>query len=572
MQQLECDVLVIGAGLAGVWAAARAKELAPRVILVDIAKVGKSGKSAFSGAGILCPDASDDLDVWHKEISEKGQYLGDQDWIRLMLEEHPKRLKDMEDWGLTFERDKDGKIHRHVGLNHVNTRITSVSSLEMLDVMRKRVEGSGVTLLERVMITGLLTSDGAIPTGGSVVGAVGLQTRTGEDFVINAGATVMASGSTGMFMGAGEGITQGFAAGADVRNMEFSRCFDEMGFEDRYIGVHLNTYQRLGMKLVNAKGERFMEKYLPDLMERGRREDLGLAIVSEGLQGRAPIYMDLRHLDEDSMNKLHTMPTTRLIVNAMKEEGIDFRKRPIKYVVTSGPMYIRCGGMSTNIYGETTLPGLYAAGESSGFPAHGTYSVGGVNLASCCVGGYRAGEYAAKYAAENGRQPAVKSQTQSLLRKQAGPLKAKSGLRPDDFFDQFHEYLSVAKISVFRSAQSIRELLQNIKEWKTRIKTLKAEDPHELVKANRVAPYLQCAELIFHSSLIREETRANNMRIDFPYKDNINWLQWLVQATDGRGGIRTRKVPVPLYRYPVKPKEYTKIPVNLPIKMETKGV
>src|SRR3972149_7601443 len=213
MQRLQCDVLVIGAGLAGVWAAARAKELAPRVILAEIGKVGKSGKSAFSGAGILCTDPSDDMDVWHREICEKGQYLNDQDWVRLLLEEHPKRMQDMEDWGLTFERDKDGKIYRHVGLNHVHTRITSVSSLEMMEVMRKRLENIGVSMLERVMITDLLTSDGASPTGGAVVGAVGFQTRTGEGVVINAGATVIAAGSSGLFLATGEGIAQGFRAG-----------------------------------------------------------------------------------------------------------------------------------------------------------------------------------------------------------------------------------------------------------------------------------------------------------------------------------------------------------------------
>ncbi|MBI2934341.1 MAG: FAD-binding protein, partial [Chloroflexi bacterium] len=95
MQSLQCDVLVIGAGLAGCWAALRAKELAPKVILVDFAKVSRSGKSSFSGAGILAPDDSDDLDAWQREIVEKGQFLADQDWVRLMLEDQAARLQDM---------------------------------------------------------------------------------------------------------------------------------------------------------------------------------------------------------------------------------------------------------------------------------------------------------------------------------------------------------------------------------------------------------------------------------------------------------------------------------------------
>ncbi|MBI4333625.1 MAG: FAD-binding protein [Chloroflexi bacterium] len=564
MQRLQCDVLVIGAGLAGVWATYRARELSPRVILAELQKVGKCGKSSFAGAGMLCPLASDDMDVWHKEISEKGQYLGDQDWVRIMLEEQPKRIKDLEDWGLTFERDEKANIVRHVGLNHENTRITTVSSLEMLGIMRKRLEGAGATILDRVMITGLLTSDGASPTRGSVTGAIGFHTRTGETYVISAGAVVAATGGTGYLWGAGEGIAQAYLAGAEVVNMEFSRCFDDMGFEDRYIGVHLNTYQRLGMRLVNRDGERFMAKYLPGLMERGRREDLGLAIVSEGVQGKAPIYIDLTHLDEGTINKLYTLPTTRQMVNDMLDEGIDFRKRPVKYAVTSGPIYIRAGGIRVNIFGESSLPGLYAAGEACGMPAHGTYSVGGVNLALCGVGGYRAGEYAARYALENGRKPVVEAQAGYLLRKTMQPLKAKSGVDPQALFDEMHAFLAPARRSVFRNAGSIEEVLEQIKSWRAGTRAVKAQDHHGLVKANKVGPYLQIADLMFRGNLIREETRATNIRVDFPYKDNINWLQWVVQGNNGKGGAWVKKVPVPLYRYPARPKEYTKIPVYLP--------
>lgn len=566
MQRLQCDVLVVGGGLAGVWAAARARELASRVILVELAKISRSGKSSFSGAGILCPDAADDMDVWHKEIVKKGQYLNDQDWVRVMLEEHPKRLKDMEEWGLTFERDQNGKVYRHVGLNHINTRITSVDSLEMMEIMRKRVENTGVTLMERVMITGLLTSDGVWPTGGAVVGAVGFHARTGETFIISSGAVVMATGGSGLYWAAGDGIAQAYWAGAELYNMEFCRCFDEMSFENKYTRVHLNTYQRLGMKLINASGERFIEKYLPDMKERAKREDLGLAIVSEGLQGKAPIYMDLRHLDAESMNKLYTLPTTTRVVNAMKEEGVDFRNQPVKYSVTSGPIHMAHSGVRTNIFGETSLPGLYAAGEAAGMPAHGTYSVGGVNLAQCCVGGYRSGEYAARFALENGPKPIVGTQAKYLVKKTMQPLEAKSGQEPQDFFDKMHRYLSPARTSVFRDAESIEDALKHIKRWKIETKALKVQDYHGLVKANRVAPYLQCAELIFEASLIREETRANNIRIDFPFKDNINWLQWIVQVNDRKGESRARKVPVPLYRYPVKPEQYEKIPVNLPFR------
>ncbi len=564
MQQLKCDVLVIGGGLAGCWAALRAREFADRVILVDIGRVARSGSSAFSGAGILCPDDSDNLDIWHKEIVEKGEYLSDQDWVRLMLEDQPRRLADMGRWGLVFERDNNGQVLRHVGLNHASTRITTIDSLQMMDVLRRQMEAAGVTLIERTMITNLLTSDGNLPTNGSVAGAVGFDVRRGETYAINSGATVVASGSIGSFGGMGEGTAMSYWAGAEIFNMEFARCFDKSGFEEKYMGIHLNTYQRMGMKLINARGERFMPKYLPVQQERGKREELGLAIVCEGMQGNGPIYMDLRHLDEDNMNKLYSLPTTTRILNALKEIGIDFRKQAVKYSVTSGPISTRIGGVRNNIFGETSLPGLYSAGEVSGFPGHGTYSVGGVNLALCCVEGYRAGEHAARFARENGARPAVAGQVRELERKALRPLKAPSGLDGEGLAEEMHSFLSPARVSVFRDAATIRGILQRLDDWRDQAAHLRARGYHDLVKANRMLAYVQCARLIFSANLVREETRANNIRIDFPYKDNVAWLQWIVQSRDDKDKHRLKKQPVPLYRYPVKPKEYARIPVKLP--------
>ncbi len=571
MPNLKCDVLVIGAGLAGCWAAVRARELAPKVILVDIAKVSRSGKSSFSGAGILAPEASDDLDAWQQEVVEKGQYLGDQDWVRIMLEEQTARLEEMGRWGMAFEYDKTGKVLRHFGLNHTITKITTVDSLQMMEAMRKRLEQLGVTLLERVMITDLLTSDGATPTEGSVVGAVGFNTRTGAKYAINAGATVVATGTTGLFGASGEGVTQAFKVGAEIVGMEFSRCFDEMWFVEKTmgIGLHLNTFQRLGWQLVNSKGYRFMADYFPDQMERGRREDVGLAMACEGMQGRAPLYVDMRHVDKESMDKLHTLPTTAWMVNTMEEDGHFLAKEKIKCGVASGRLWVTVGGIKNNIYGESNIPGLYAAGEAGGFPAHGTYSVGGVNLASCCVGGYRAGEYAAKYARENGCNPVITRQSKETQARSHRPLRSTSGLNPDALADEVHGFLSPARISIFKTAQSIGKVLDHIGEWKNKAGQLQAEDPYELVKANRLVSYIECIDLVFRGHLVREETRANNIRIDFPYKDNINWLKWIVQSTDSRGKLLIKKAPVPLHRYPVKPGERTRIPAEFPfVKVE----
>ncbi|MBI4330330.1 MAG: FAD-binding protein [Chloroflexi bacterium] len=567
MKQLQCEVLVIGGGLGGCWAALRARELGSSVVLADISRVSRSGKSSFSGAGILFPEASDDLDNWHREIVEKGEYLNDQDWVRVMLEEQGKRMDDMARWGLTLERDGGGKVYRHVGLNHGITRIVTVSSLEMMEVLRRRLEAGGVTLHERVMITDLLTSDGNSPTSGTVVGALGFDVRTGESLVVNAGATVVASGTTGLFGTTGEGIVAACRAGAEVTGMEFSRCFDDMCFEDNYmgVGVHLNTFQRLGLKLVNADGERFMERYFANLKERGRREDLGLSIILEGLRGKAPTFIDLRHFDNEAMAKLHTLPTTAWIVRALEEEGIDFARQRVRYNVTSGNLSVTVGGIRNNIFGETSVPGLYVAGEAGGYPAHGTYSVGGVNLAMCCVGGYRAGENAARFSQEYGARVVVRDQARDIEWKVFRPLRARTGLAPQQLIDDLHGFLSPAEVGVFKNAASIKKVIRRLGDWTAMARQLKASDPHELVKAVRAARYVECTGLMFHACLIREETRANNIRIDFPYKDNVNWLQWVIHSVDSRGRQQFKTVPVPLYRYPVKPEAYARVPVGYPL-------
>ncbi len=561
---VEGDVLVIGGGLAGCWAAYKALETGSKVILVDRGKVSRSGKSSFSGASILCPLPQDDLDVWHMEMASRGDYVSDQDWIDIILQEIPSRVKDMEAMGIEFERDKKGQLIRSVGLAHKITRVTNLNSFHMIETLKKRLMEKGVKLIEKTMITELLTSDGGFPTKGRVCGAIGFNINDGSPVIIHAGAVVIATGATGLFDQSGDGIAQALRVGAEVMNIEFARMWG-VGFAGKYGGIHLNTWQRLGMYLRNAKGERFMQKYEPEQMERADRKQLGPAIAMEYLAGRGPVYADVTHIGKENLSILRNLFTTRDQIREMENDGLNLAKDKIQVYTHTGHIDIDRGGIRHNPYCETAVPGLYVAGEAGGYPAHGTYSVGGVNLATCCVEGYRAGEYGSRYAKEMGRAPLDKKQTDRLLSNISLPLKNKKGKNPDKLMEEFSSFISATDISLFRTAKSLTRALKGVRGFQEETPDLKAKDWLEVMKSHKMKNLLLCAEIIFSVELMREESRGSHIRIDYPYRDNANWLKWVIPSMDEKSKISLYTVPVPIYRYAARPEKYEKEPFSMPL-------
>ncbi len=159
VQAIEADVLVVGAGLAGCWAALGAKEYVGRVVLVDKAVVGKSGASTFASGVMLAPLPEDDLDDWLKEIVENGEYMSDQYWVMALLNEQMSRIAQMESWGFAFERDADGRLARTVGRGHRKTKVLMFHGPKLMVGMRKKVLAKNIRLIERVMVTDLIAGD-----------------------------------------------------------------------------------------------------------------------------------------------------------------------------------------------------------------------------------------------------------------------------------------------------------------------------------------------------------------------------------------------------------------------------
>lgn len=575
-EMIDSDVLVIGGGLAGTWAALRAKAFVDKVILVDKAKVSRSGCSSFAAGVMLCPLPGDDLQEWAQEIVESGEYLSDQEWVELLLHEQVERIKEMERWNFPFERDPEGKLVRIVGRAHVRTRMLMFHGRELMEWMRKLVLKNGIKLVERTMVTDLLTSDGNHPTRGHAVGAVGFNARSGEFKIFRAKATILAAGpAMGKIGGAytdantGDGTAMAQRAGAELISMEFGSRGDSTLWERKYLAHGINMIQGHGAKFLNARGERFMEKYAPGLKERARKAEICMAMCKEILEGRGPIYCDMRHFPRETFEKFHrVIPHTMRVFQAA---GIDPSERLIEYGLRWG-VYLGSGegGLRINLDCQTAIPGLYGAGTGSWNPTQGTYSVGGNNLAFCCVSGFRAGEKAAQHA-NHTEKPALKvEQIQALEDAALAPLTRRAGESPDRVFEDIQKMVAPARFGVFKSEGRIRTVIHELNGISRIAADTRAPNIHELVKANEAKNYLLLCRSAFASALERKESRGFHFREDFPERNDGEWLKWVILRLEG-DNLKPCLKPIPIHRYPFKPKEFRRLPHPVPYFFENRG-
>lgn len=559
----DADVLVIGGGLAGCLAALKAREDAKSVIIVDKAKVSRSGASSFGTGGVLFPTPEDNFQIWAEELVQRGEYLADQDWVEVLLKEQYDRIKELEAWGVRFEKDEKGQIFRMIGRANYHTRMAVFSDKQyLMEKLRQRILQKGISLVERTMVTELLTSDGMHPTTGRVVGALGFNIRDSRPVIFKAKATVIATGGTGHQNLYGDGIAMAYRAGVEITGMEFASLWGNWIWDRKYSLAGMNLFQNAGLIYTNSQGKRFMAEYFPELKERARTQDIGMAIGKEGIEGRGPILADMTHFSDDTITRFRrTIPLTML---ALDKEGIDLQKRKLIFDVQTGILHLHGSGIRTNIYCETNLSGLFACGQAGGYPAHGTYSVGGVNLALCCVSGHRAGQFASLYARNSSNVSQNGGQIEFHKKELFEPLNRKSGLYPATMLENILAVLCAAKNSFFRHEKRMEKILTQISQWKESLKSLSARDTHELVKTHEMNNFLDCMNLLFYAALLRKESRGLHVREDYPFRDDSNWLKWII-VWKGEKGMTARMQPVPFYRYLVKPETYEKVP--LPIQL-----
>jgi succinate dehydrogenase/fumarate reductase flavoprotein subunit len=568
MNQIErdVDVLIIGCGLAGLWSGMRAKDFCRNVLIVEKGKSGRSGISTFVHATQAEVPESELMD-WLEESVEHMEYLTNQKLAEIILRENGDRIRDMISWGVPFTKDKDGKLKRESTRGQRKAKSLYYEGFKMMEVMIRRAKEKGISFIDRTIITDLLTSDGFHPTNGRIIGAVGFNTITGDFIKIRAKETIISSGLISPKLHCcyadnvtGDGQAMAFRAGAELANMEFSLSPNFSIFNRMFNTGGQTQFQMMGAKLVNSLGEEIMEKYAPFKGEKLLRSTLPLicqAIAKESLEGRGPICFDMRGWNEDNINKIREiLPIT---MRAFDSAGIDLRRDLVEVtpMVTTWSAAAEGGIRIVDSNWSSTIDGLYATGVAGSF-------ISGILLQGLCnVSGYRAGELAGKKAKESDYIKIEKSQIEKLKESIYKPLKIDRGITPSELYSRINSLIVPAESSIFKEEKRLNGTLNGLRNIKYNdLPHVKANDVHELVKANEVRNFSQLAELVYISSLERKESRYSHYREDYPYRDDIDWLKWIYINNDGKE-IKVKNEDIPIDRYPIRPKERSKIPAPI---------
>ena len=392
---LEHDVLVIGAGLAGMRAAIAAQAGgANTAIISKVHPVRSHSNAAQGGINAALTDRGDDWEEHAYDTIKGSDFLGDQDAIEIMCQVAGKSLIDMEHMGVTFNRDDDGKLGTRAFGGQRRARTFFVGDFTgqaMLHVMFEQLVKSGIRSYEEWFVTSL------IQDGEQVAGVLALEIRTGQLHAIRAKTVIFCTGgcgrlfepSTNALIVTGDGMGLAYTAGARLMDMEMVQYHPTTLAGS---GVLISEAARgEGAYLRDKNGDRFMEKYAPNMMELASRDVVSRAEQTEINAGNGVdgcVFLDCTHLGEALI--LEKLSQIREI--GIDLAGADMIQEPIP--IRPGMHYIM-GGIKTDVDGLTNVPGIYAAGECANVSVHGGNRLGANSLLDTIVFGERAGTHAA---------------------------------------------------------------------------------------------------------------------------------------------------------------------------------
>ena len=553
-----CDVLVVGGATAGCFAAIKAAEKGTHVILVDKGHVGRSGCSPFAAGAINICSPEDNKDLWFEEIVTRGEFLNDQEWVKIQLEEAYDCSIELNNWGKRYgikvlEEDENGKFIRRKGRGNIHTMTNVINALPMMDTLRRRVLEVGVELVERIMMTHLVIQNNR------VIGVLGLHCRTGESHLFLAKAVVLAAGGCGFkgyFIGhrnlTGEAQYMSLRAGVHLRNLDQAMS----NTTSREIDIHgLSLMVGFGGRFLNAEGEEFMLRYDPEVGSRARLTRVVVGMAQEVDAGRGPIYFDLTQVvPKDQALLRHILPEG---FRAFDRLGVNPFEQKVEWIPSFEGTLIHGGGIHIDTACASNMPGLYAAGDTSCTPEHGTWSITGLNLSFCFISGARAGIYAAEWARQQQESKLTPDDEQmiiSYIEELITPAKRSSGITPDELNYELLETLIPYRVAYLRDEASLQGALHNVRELKDKkLPLVFANSIHELVKAFEIRSMLGIAEAIIASVLFRKESRGFVFRRDYPLTDNIEWLKWImVTMEDETLKVWAQDFPLPYLEAPRK--------------------
>jgi succinate dehydrogenase / fumarate reductase flavoprotein subunit len=588
----EYDVLVIGAGGAGLRAAIEASAAGVKVGLICKSLLGKAHTVMAEGGMAAAMGNVDDRDNWKVHFADTmrgGQYVNNWRMAELHAKEAPARVHELEAWGAVFDRTKEGKIsqrnfggHRYPRLAHVGDR----TGLELIRTLQDHGVHQGIAVHMEYTIVSLLKD------GGRVVGAFGYDRERGRFRVFKAKAVVVCTGGLGRayavtsnsWEGTGDGVSLAYHAGAELLDMEFIQFHPTgMIWPPSVRGILVTESVRgEGGVLRNKDGKRFMYDDIPDNYksqtstdpEEGwrytqndknakrppellTRDHVARCIMREVKAGRGSphggVFLDISWIKEKLPNsEEHIKKKLPSMYHQFKQlANLDITKEPMEIGPTT---HYAMGGIRVNAETQATnVPGLFAAGECAA-GLHGANRLGGNSLSDLLVFGKRAGEFAAKYAKEAPAVTISEAEIEAAYREALAPFERPAGSHAEGAFQVQYDLQNTMQelVGIVRLQNEMERALSTIEKLKERAAKVAVQGHLEYNPGWHTAidlkHLLTISEAITLCSIDRKESRGGHFREDYPDKDPeaAKYNSIIYKAADGSMKLRREPItPIP---------------------------
>ena len=574
------DVIIVGAGGAGMRAALEAGDRAHTAVLTKLYPTRSHTGAAQGGMCAALANVEDDNWEWHTFDTVKGgDYLVDQDAAEIMCKEAIDAVIDLEKMGLPFNRTPEGRIdQRRFGghtRNHGEAAVRRAcyaadrTGHMILQTLYQNCIKKGIEFFNEYYVLDVIMD---YSTGEPrAAGAVAVELSTGTVHVFHSKAVVFATGGFGKIYKTtsnahtltGDGVAVVYRKGLPLEDMEFYQ-FHPTGLAG--LGVLLTEGARgEGGILRNASGERFMERYAPTIKDLAPRDMVARAMVLEVREGRGAgpnkdyVYLDLTHLPKEQIEE--KLPD--ITEFARTYLGVD----PVTELVPVFPTaHYAMGGIPTNVNAEVLrnntdiVPGMYAAGECACVSVHGANRLGTNSLLDINVFGRRAGIAAAEFA-QTAEWPVMPENPESVVVEMLDRLRNSNGTEKVAVLRREMQETMDMNAQVYRNEETLTQALGDVRALKERYKNVAIQDKGyryntDLLEAIELGFLLDLAEVLAHAALNRKESRGGHAREDYPNRDDANFMMHSMSYRHEDGSIGLDFKPVTITRYQPMERKY----------------